>query len=483
MAVPLLAVALGGLAASLINQIPPGGEWISQTTFSFMPNRVPNIAEAILLRYRNIISKSDYDVICKRNGFSSEISQNMFDSQVKLLNETDLISAWRRGIITEDKLEKDLSKLQYTAEDIENIKKVSEYYPSPSDLVRFAVREVYSPEIVKTYGLTEDFPQEFLDAAYKAGLTEEQAKNYWAAHWELPSILQGFEMLHRGVITQDELNTLLRTHDVMPYWREKLTQISYNPLTRVDVRRMYALGVLDRAGVKKSYLDIGYSEENAELMTDFTIKYESNEDAGLTRSSITSAYKKGLITGEQFTEYLQRLGYADETIQFYAELTDFEIYNEEMDSLVESITQQVDLGVYTIEEANIMLTSLDLPSVYVSTIVNKLKLKQTVKAKIPSKSDVENWLKLNIINEKTYSDYMVKQGYSESDIVKYLEEINIEVDTSKIKYQPVKTYQRWLTLGIMSEDAFKLTLKEMLVSNTDIERYIAEYKKSLQEEG
>ena len=83
----------------------------------------------------------------------------------------------------------------------------------------------------------------------------------------LPSIGQGFEMLHRRVIEDADLDLLLRALDVMPFWREKLKDISYNPLTRVDVRRMHRIGVLEEEGVFNAYLDVGYNEENAQLMT------------------------------------------------------------------------------------------------------------------------------------------------------------------------------------------------------------------------
>lgn len=483
MAIFSAAMAIGGLLASLINQIPPGAEFVSQSTFKLIPNRIPNIAECILLYYRGLIDKTQYQELCKRNGFENDLSLELFESQKKLLSEGDLVAAWRRGIITEDDLNKNLVKHQYTENDINNIKRVTEFYPSPPDLIRFAVREVYTPETKAIYGMDKDFPSEFLQAAAKAGLNSEQAVNYWAAHWELPSINQGFEMLHRGVISQEELNTLLKSLDVMPFWRDKLTQISYNPLTRVDVRRMYSLGVLDKEGVKRAYLDIGYNESNADLMTDFTIKYESNEDAGLTRSSIINAYKKDLITQDQFLQYMKRLGYTESIINFYGELTEYEKYEEQVDGIVENVIQLYELGNITLSDVRTVLTGLDLPTVFIDSTINKLKIKSAVKTKIPSKTDVENWLKLQVINDLEYATYMKRQGYEETDIIKYLEEIGKEIDISQKVYQPVKTYQRWLTLGIMSESLFVDTLQEMKVRQSDISNYIAEYKQSQNKQG
>ncbi|GAI28470.1 unnamed protein product, partial [marine sediment metagenome] len=56
----------------------------------------------------------------------------------------------------------------------------------------------------------DEYPPEYEEAAKKAGLPPEQAENYWASHWVLPSILQGYEMLHRNVIGSEELGDLFK---------------------------------------------------------------------------------------------------------------------------------------------------------------------------------------------------------------------------------------------------------------------------------
>lgn len=476
MAIPALVMIAGGLALMAGQMFPPLQEKWSQWMFDFWPNRIPNIAELIVLRYRGIINDAAFLDLCEKNGFNNDRARHLYQSQEKLIGEGDLVTAWRRGIIGENDLDKILHSHQYSDENINTIKKVTEYFPSAADLVTFAVREVYSPEVVQKFGQMEDLPERFITEARKAGLPEDQARNYWAAHWGLPSPLQGFEMLHRGVIDKSTLEMLLRALDVMPYWRDKLTEIAYNPLTRVDVRRMYGLGVLDRAGVKKAYLDIGYNDTNAELMTDFTIKYESNEDIGLTRASISKAYKTDLITREQFAEYLKRLGYAEDTINFYIEQVEYEKAEEQIELFVEDARQRYRLGDITIEDFRTVLNTLDLPATYVDSVINKELVSTYAKRKLPTKADVENWLKMQLIDETVYSDYMLRQGYSEADIIKYLEEINKEIDTSKAKPLSITIYQRWLKSKIMSEKAFTEVALNIGISPADIERFITEVK-------
>jgi hypothetical protein len=473
--VGVIGMVVGAAVVSLAMQaIEPLALAINQQVYRMFPIRVPGAADLIDLYYKGFISEAQFYDAMKANGLDYEYAKNLYDSQVQIFNAADSVTAWRRGIIDEDTLYTNLHKLRYTQEDIDRVISLTEYYPNPSDLVRFAVREVYSPQIAQQYGLFEDFPEEFIQAAAKAGLPEEQAKNYWGAHWELPSISQAFEMYHRRIINEEELNTLLRSQDVMPYWRERLTSMAYSPLTRVDVRRMYGLGVLDRDGVYNAYLDHGYSPENAELMTNFTIKYETNEDFGITRSTVLKSYKKGLITQDQAVSYLAQLGYAENTIELHMQQTEYDMYEEDAELYVDNLVLLYRLGAMTIDQLKTSLLSLDLPGAYVDKIVNKEKVSTSKKLKLPTKTELEKWLELKIINETEYSNAMTRLGYQEEDIIKYLQAYTMLEDTSKKEYMTVAIYQRWLKAGIMSTSTFRETLTEMNVSESDIERLIQE---------
>jgi hypothetical protein len=177
--------------------------------------------------------------------FRGELSQAQFDG---LLRALDYAPTWRN-----------------------KLKTIARAIPTVSDFIRFAVREVYSPDVRARFGQDDDYPEEFTAKAALHGLSEEDARAYWAAHWELPSTEQGFRMLHRDIITKGDLELLLRAKDVMPFWRGKLEQIAYLVPGRVDLRRMYAAGVIDRKRVKRGYLDIGYREADAEALTDFAV--------------------------------------------------------------------------------------------------------------------------------------------------------------------------------------------------------------------
>ena len=75
-------------------------------------------------------------------------------------------------------------------------------------------KEAFEPDIYTTLGLDEEFPSEQVKWLEDQGISEEWARKYWIAHWDQPSIGQGFEMLHRGVIGPATLDMLFRAIEI-----------------------------------------------------------------------------------------------------------------------------------------------------------------------------------------------------------------------------------------------------------------------------
>jgi len=240
-----------------------------------------------------------------------------------------LLDLWNRGTIAEPDVERGLRQSNLKPEWFDDYKELRYFIPTVADLVRMAVREVFTPAIRSQYGLDDEFPDDFSREGLKRGLSPEWAAAYWAAHWELPSIEQGFRMLHRGEIDLDELGTLLRTKDVMPYWRERLTAIAYLVPGRVDLRRMFRAGVIDEAQVRAGYTRLGYAAADAQTLTDFAVDEKETASTGgnlvprYRRAVVTRAYRLFLerdLSETQARSLLAQVGIRTQTIDDVLEL-------------------------------------------------------------------------------------------------------------------------------------------------------------------
>lgn len=469
---------------------------IEQLSNSFNPkNNFPDVSIVAQLVLMGYVAEEQFYELVKRQGYSKEIGLLFLRSTDQRLTPEQYIQGWRRGFISDEMLDKKLRELKFPEYEVKQLKKVTEYFPPPQDLIRFAVREVYTPEIVSKYKLTSELPEKFVDEAKKAGLPKEQASNYWASHWELPSVSMGFEMFHRqtdtpdssvtdditmpsgaisnNIIGKDTLAQLLKALDVMPWWRDKLIELSYSPLTRVDVRRMYGLGVITEDEVFQNYLDMGYSPKNSKRMTDFTIKYESNEYDGITRASLIDSYADGLLTIEELTLYLTGIGYADKTVQFWVSQAEYTKLANKIKQQSQNLIDKYKMGAITKDDVRNELGTMDVPAQYIEQVIDNVVSAEVEKIKLPSKDDLESWLKNNIIDELYFVQRMRLLGYRDEDILNYLTAITQNFDTDIVNYLDLDIYVRWIKQGIMSAELFVSYLVKMGKSEAEVEEIVA----------
>lgn len=251
-----------------------------------------------------------------------------------ILDPLTAIRCERKVLLPKVEVDGILAKHGFSDAYIGALKEETLFYPSPLDLIRFGVRETFKEDIVSKYQYDAEYPTAIDPYILKAGLPPLWMKHYWRAHWELPSVTMGYEMLHRGLITLDELKTLLEISDVAPWWRDKLVGISYSPYTRVDTRRLYKDGVITRDEVKRTYKDLGYDDIHAENLTTWTCKEITQEKKektkDLSQAQILLAYTDGEILKDETTTSLIALGYDNAESELLISMTDYNNYKSEL---------------------------------------------------------------------------------------------------------------------------------------------------------
>lgn len=280
---------------------------------------VPSVTDMVRFAVREVYNPAQRDFLdldaefpaafaddAENIGLTRERAGQYWAAHWELPSYTQGVQMFFRGEITRAQLDALLKAQDYAPTWRGKLLAIAEAIPALQDMIRFAVREVYDPAKRRALQLDEDFPEAFARQAALHGMSEEHAREYWAAHWRLPSPEQGFRMLHRDLIDIPELDALLKADDYAPKYRRHLRDIAYLVPGRIDLRRMYAAGVIDRARVKRGYLDIGYTEHDAELLTQFAVKLAGTGSE--TDSHIGKA--KTQLWGTTHTSY--KAGEADE---------------------------------------------------------------------------------------------------------------------------------------------------------------------------
>ncbi len=283
----------------------------------------------------------------------------------------DIVAYELRKDPTLSQLDTKLRKIGIHPEYNELYKELAQQIPPVADIITMAVREAFTPAIAKKFGQYEDFPKPFAEWAAKKGLTEEWSQRYWAAHWNLPSPLQGFEMLHRGVIDKTELTMLLRALDVMPFWRDKLTAIAYRRLTRVDIRRMYRQGVLTEKEVYESYVEHGYTEKNAARMAEFTIRQTLATLSKFTSGDIIKAFTSRMIGKSEAVSLLDMIGISREDSSYIVSTAEYKRKWAFTDDQISGIRNLYKKRVYDENQTRDKLSRLNLPSEQINVLMEQ----------------------------------------------------------------------------------------------------------------
>jgi hypothetical protein len=213
----------------------------------------------------------------------------------------------------------------------------------------------------------------------------------------------------------------------MPGWRDELIQISYTPFTRIDIRRMNRVGVLSSEDVYEAYLDIGYSPEKARQLQDFVKRLNEPQDTlaeqladELTRSNILGFYDDGIIARSTAALLLKNAGYNAITTELFLDSEDFDRERKERKADIRIIGEQVKAGALTFNEAAARLDGLGLETRERDLALLSIQRIVDANVKMPSKADLDKFMKKGLIDRGTYEANMERIGFSEFWTAKYL---------------------------------------------------------------
>ena len=406
----VMGSAVGGITSSLL------GVALSKFTYGLnekMRPARPALPDLVAGKWRELLDDPTFKDWLNDQGWP-DVAVEMYKELLRPRpGISDLISwAWREHQDPEV-IREELEKRGYQTDDIDKFMELSHVLPGVGDLIRMAVREAFSPAAISKYGLGDRFPDELVKWAKKQGLSEEWAKRYWYAHWVLPSPTAGFEMLHRGIISREELRDLLIYADYVPWWVEKLIAISYTPYTRVDARRMHKLGVLSDDELVGVYKDIGYDDEHAKNMARFTILYNMEAELEYTKSEVLKDYRLGMMSRAEANELLIGLGNSPQYADYLLDLEDYKRANSEITEHLKHIKTLYIAGEIDRTEATGRLGRLDLEADRIARYLDMWTIAREAKTARPTRAMIEEYYKDDIIDEQTARIELAKRHYQD----------------------------------------------------------------------
>lgn len=444
MALPIISMLGGTLIGGAISLLAFGtgvGDIVNVKLNQGFQAKVLNAAELIRCYLKGVISESQFYEEMTKVGLNRDNAKRLAESTPDGLNTTEILTLWFRygGVdetvwnITEQWLKDRFAESGLNLQRQKEIIEANRPVPSLQDVITFAVRDVFEKEQVEQAKLLDGIPDVYLSECRKRGLDETDAKYYWAAHWNLPSLTQVYEMFHRlyagsgfsSTFTEADMDVFFNLADIAPGYRDKLKLISYQPLTRVDIRRMWRTGFYQSQPnpIQKLIHDhrqLGYSPEDSQRLANYVMQTEGTGRKKLTYSQIVNFYVNN-IWGEESKETalkeLQNLGYSSSYAEKILEYIDLKNITTEEKALIDAIREKYTNGIIETEaELRTALFKIPLEATNVNKFVKEFNSLIEKKKSRLSKSEAIKLYQTGLINESEFRTLLEYQGYIKKDI-------------------------------------------------------------------
>lgn len=414
-----------------------GGPWDYLITPAYYalrrarPMTFPSVDDARKAFLGGSIPEPVFRSWCEINGYCYEPQKAMVDAEQSLPGTIELISMYRRGMITADQFTQ-LHRAQGMIQGglISNLQALSETVPAVSDLTRMMVRDVEDTVIVEKFGMDTDFDKKWQGELKKwstwQGVGESFMKRVWRAHWSIPSPGQLFAMWHRnGRLPEDDprhvsidmVKTALEQQDILPFWIPKILATSYSRLTRVDVRRAFDIGAIDRERVKEFFRELGYDEDNAELLTKFTEK--SKVKAAMGNRAVRD-YVAGINDAVMTEDSLKEDGYSPEQIAVVMKSARRRFFRRVRAACLKHLRKRFIAGELSEQQAVNSLSDDGYDGHQASEIVGGWKCEAAKIGKEFSAAQVLRLMQAGVLSAVESSQRLIKIGYSVDDAMRLI---------------------------------------------------------------
>jgi hypothetical protein len=300
-----------------------------------LPSLFPSADQATNAYITGAIDKSTWELWVQMNNYCSDPYEVNVEVGRSKFAPLTLLDMKRRDLVTSSEYLEEFRNLGYTrTTDPYRFEEVSKFIPPIQDLIRFMVRDTFDDSVVKSLKLDDEFPKKWIGQApiwgkYQ-GVDDEVAKQYWMAHWQIPSSGQLYDIYHRNRVEHppdedpfdiDKLEETLKINDNLPSLIPYLIQASEHLLTRVDIRRAFRLGVIEEPEVEDNYKMRGYSDKNAATMVQYA---QSDKDEFLLGRREVKLFRDGLLSEAEFRNFMAKYKPAPDALNYIVEITNKE---------------------------------------------------------------------------------------------------------------------------------------------------------------
>jgi len=276
------------------------------------PYDVPGTGVLPYLRVKDLITDEEYKLNMSYHALDASWADHMLENTARYPSFSELRTMVHRGDMTWEMAELALEKSLVHVGFLAAYEGLVPSIPAVSDLIRFAVREAY-PDATT---FTEHYAK-MSEWMGKIGYDQYFADASWTAHWIIPSIGQADDMLHRGMITEEQHTGLYILNDIRPQDIDRLRALTWSLPGRIEARWMFRWGEIDATDLRDFLVKSGLDPEYADMAARAMAKNQFLSDINRQVANIKGDYARGYSVEATLRADLAALGQRSEIVEYH----------------------------------------------------------------------------------------------------------------------------------------------------------------------
>lgn len=492
-----------GASATFRNARPEMADLVDRLISYICPTGTPSLQQAVQLALNGQMGEGTFLAHAALANVPADVARDTLDSARARPEPGLTVRDWQRYRYPIEDLHRRLREMGWLRKgERQRLIDAHEHIPSPSDLISFAVRDVYfkgklgRDEMLKEYreqaGLRELFASQgigeyrIVDGAGKEH-KHNSGEDYWLAHYHNVSPTQAFHMLHRlrpdrvsryalpgpggrpitpKPVMIEDVQTLLKEDDYNPIWRDRLAAISYHTMTRVDVRRVYSAGGFGTpngpagfrvdadgkptaTGVAELELvaqnqDAGYVIGDAQRLAYHTAREHDKSALGASRAAATKGacdlYQMGGLTREQAVAAVVRAGATASGAEAQIRRCDLDARLRDMRAALRVARKLFLRGEIDAPALRAMLGRIGVGADRVADHVRRWEIELAGQSKEVTAQTMCGWLEAGLLTGHEMYTRLVRSGYAAPDAARIVRLCEAKTEAQKTK--PIKAAVR-----------------------------------------
>jgi choline dehydrogenase-like flavoprotein len=225
-------------------------------------------------------------------------------------------------------------------------------------------------------------------------------------------------MHHRGELDLKDIDDYMRLAEIPPYWREKLTTISWDLPNRIELRMMARYGLVDKAFLLEILKKVGLHEDYRSIAADMMLVMGIQSD-------LSTRYSKGWIASDDIKSELAAAGLdpkiQERVYQWIVKQSATERVTTEKNLTKAEIVKGVKKGTITRTEGEGLIVDMGYDAKEAKFIMDiNIPPEETlseIKQRELTKSDIINAYKLGEIDEATVVSGLMSIRFSEDNAI------------------------------------------------------------------